>query len=103
MHRRLERLDAGHAVAQEGASVLDVRDVVGVAQAALGAVLLGGVVAARRDRLGLFAPVLRDRGAGDGRAHSSAPAAGAPRRTELRELTVEVCDAERGHRSHRDR
>ena len=61
VHDGLERLDAGHAVAQERARILDVRDVVRVAQAALGAVLLGGVGAAGLDGLRLLAPIRRDR------------------------------------------
>ena len=61
VHDGLERLDAGHAVVEERARILDVRDVVRVAQAALGAALGRGrrrarwaspSRAIRRDRAG---------------------------------------------------
>mmetsp|Transcript_16344 Transcript_16344/g.41852 ORF Transcript_16344/g.41852 Transcript_16344/m.41852 type:complete len:283 (+) Transcript_16344:978-1826(+) len=72
MHLLLQRLDSRHAVAQEGAGVLDVRDVVGVAEAALATKLLGGVGAARLNRRGLAAPVV-PHGAGADRGGASRP------------------------------
>lgn len=54
-------LDTGHAVPEEGAGVVDVGDVVGVAEAAAAALVLGRVDASGRDGLGSLAPVLPQR------------------------------------------
>ena len=50
--------EAGLTVAEERASVFDVRDIVRVAQAAVAAQLLGRVSAARLDRPGFLPPVI---------------------------------------------
>ena len=68
-------------LAKERARILDVRDVVGVAQAALRAVLLGRISAAGLDGLGFLSPV---RGHGvDAHRHS-------PRRRRSRTPVVVV-------------
>ncbi len=50
--------EAGLTVAKERASVLDVRDIVRVAQAAMAAELFGRVCATRLDRPGFLPPVI---------------------------------------------
>ena len=65
VHRGLERLHPGHPVPEERARVLDVRDVVRVAQTALRAVLLRGVRAPGLDRARLLPPIRRDRANGN--------------------------------------
>lgn len=54
-------LDAGHAVPEEGAGVVDMGDVVGVAEAAAAALVLGRVDASGRDGPGSLSPVLPQR------------------------------------------
>ena len=54
-------LDTGHAVPEEGAGVLDMRDVVRVAEAAAAALVLGWVDASGRDGLGFLPPILPHR------------------------------------------
>lgn len=61
MDYRFQILDTGHAVSEEGAGGVDMGDVVGVAEAAAAALVLGWVDASGRDGIRFLPPVLPHR------------------------------------------